>query len=58
MRNAAIVAYYSYRGVDYAEVEVHMNGGLPPSTYRFSLAGNGMTISFLRGISAVCFDMC
>ena len=43
-------------GVDYAEVEVHVNGGLPPGTYRFSLAENGMRISFSRGISAVCFD--
>ena len=54
--DAAIVAYYSDGGVDYAEVEVHVNGGLPPGTYRFSLAENGMTISFSRGISAVCFD--
>ena len=32
-----------------------MNGA-PPSTYCFSLAENRMTISFSRGISAVCFD--
>ena len=28
----------------------------PPGTYRFSLAENGMTILFSRGISAMCFD--
>ena len=56
-RDAAIVAYYSNWEVDYAKVEVHVNGGLPPGTYRYSLAENGMTISFSRGISAVCFDM-
>ncbi len=56
MRDAAIVAYYSDGGVDYAKVEVHVNGGLPPGTYRFSLAKNGMTISFLRGIGAMCFE--
>ena len=54
--DAAIVAYYSDGGVDYAEVEVHVNGRLPPGTYRFSLAENGMTISFSQGISLVCFD--
>ncbi len=45
-RDAAIVAYYSDGGVDYTEVEVHVNGGLPPGTYRFSLTKNGMMISF------------
>ncbi len=29
--DAAIVAYYSDGGVDYAKVEVHVNGGLPPA---------------------------
>ncbi len=33
-----------------------MNGRLPPGTYHFSLAKNGMTILFSRGISTVCFD--
>jgi hypothetical protein len=54
--DAAIVAYYSDGGIDYAEVEVHMNGDPPPGTYRFSLAENGMTISIIRGMSSVCFD--
>jgi hypothetical protein len=34
-RDVAIVAYYSNGGVDYAEVEVHVNDGLIPGTYHF-----------------------
>jgi hypothetical protein len=34
------------RDVAIVEVEVHVNGGLPPGSYRFSLAENGMMISF------------
>ena len=32
-----------------------MNGKLPPGTYRFALAEDRMTISFLQGISKLCF---
>ncbi len=46
MRDAAIVANYSKGGGDYAKVEVHMNGGLPPGTYCFTFTENRMTISF------------
>ncbi len=44
--NPAIFTYYSDKGVDYAEVELHVNGALPPGTYRFALARDGMTILF------------
>jgi hypothetical protein len=32
-----------------------VNGKLPPGTYRFALAEDRMTISFLQGISKLCF---
>ena len=50
MRDAAMIAYYSDEGVDYAEVEMHVTGAVPPGTYRFALAEDGMSISWQRGI--------
>ncbi len=56
MCNAAIITFYSNRGADYAKVEALVNGRLPPGTYRFALAEDGMMILFFRGVSKVCFD--
>jgi hypothetical protein len=56
MRDAAMIAYYSDGGVDYAEVEMHVTGAVPPGTYRFALAEDGMSISWQRGIDKRCLD--
>jgi hypothetical protein len=55
-RDAAIVAYYNDEGVDYAEVEIHVNGVVPLGTYRFALAEDGMSITWQRGIDKVCLN--
>ena len=56
MRDAAMIAYYSDEGVDYAEVEMHVTGAVPPGTYRFALAEDGMSITWQRGIDKRCLD--
>jgi hypothetical protein len=46
VRNAAIIAYYNDEGINYAKVEVHVNGVIPPGTSCFLLAKDGMLVSW------------
>ncbi len=46
VHDAAVIAYYNNEGIDYAKVEVHINGMIPPGTSHFSLAEDGMLVSW------------
>jgi hypothetical protein len=56
VRDAAIVVYYNDKGVDYAEVKVHVNGVIPLGTSCFSLAKDGMSVSWQRAMDWRCFS--
>ncbi len=55
MRDAAVIAYYNDKWIDYAKVEVHFNGVIPPGTSSFSLAKDGMLVSWQRAVDRRCF---
>jgi hypothetical protein len=55
-RNTSVVAYYQDDGVGYAEVALYINGMVPKGTYRFTVAEDGMLVSWQRVIHKRCFD--
>ncbi len=56
MRDAVIVAYYNNKGVDYAKVEVHINGVIPSGTSCLLLAKDGMSVSWQQAMDWRCFS--
>ncbi len=56
-RDMAIVAYYHNNdGVNYAKVKIHVNSMIQENACRFTLVDDGMSISWQRVISKVCFS--
>jgi hypothetical protein len=55
-RNTSVVAYYQDDGVGYAEVVLYLNGVVPKGTYHFTVAKDGMLVSWQRAIHKCCFD--
>jgi hypothetical protein len=53
--NAAVVTYYNDATVDYAEVEIHINGVVPKSSCKFPVAADCMSISWQRATDKICF---
>ena len=53
--NVAIITYYKDAAVDYAEVEVHINGVVPEGSCKFTVAVDGMSISWQRTTDKICF---
>ena len=45
-RNTSVVAYYQDDGVGYAKVALYVNGVVPKGTYRFTVAKDGMSVSW------------
>jgi hypothetical protein len=57
MKDAAVVAYYNNDdGVDYPEVEIHVNSMIQENSCHFLLTDNGMLISWQQAISMLCFS--
>ena len=50
-----VVVYYTEDGLDYAEVEIIVNGVLPKNGYRFDVLPDGMAITWMRAFHRVCF---
>ena len=51
-----IVAYFTEDGLDFAEVEVIVNGVLPEGGYRFEVRPDGMAITWMRAFHRACFS--
>lgn len=51
-----VVAYYTEDGLNYAEVEVIVNGVLPANGYRFEVRPDGMAVTWMRSFHRVCFS--
>ena len=51
-----VVVYYTEDGLDYAEVEIIVNGALPKNGYRFELRPDGMAVTWMRAFHRVCFS--
>jgi hypothetical protein len=55
-RDTSVVAYYQDDGVGYAELALYVNGVVPKGTYHFTVAEDGMPVSWQRAIHKRCFD--
>ena len=55
VRDAAIVTYYNDAAIDYAEVEIHVNGVVPEGSCKFTVAADCMSISWQRATDKICF---
>jgi hypothetical protein len=55
VRDAAVIAYYNDKGINYAKVEVHINSVIPPGMSRFLLAEDGMSVSWQQAMDWRCF---
>ena len=51
-----VVAYFTEDGLDFAEVEVIVNGVLPEGGYRFEVRPDGMAVTWMRAFHRVCFS--
>jgi len=56
VHNGYVVVYYTEDGLDYAEVEIIVNGVLPPNGYRFEVRPDGMAVTWMRAFHRVCFS--
>jgi hypothetical protein len=56
MCDTSVVAYYQDDGVGYAKVALYINGVVPKGTYRFTVAKDGMLVTWQRAIHKRCFD--
>ena len=55
VHNADSVTYYNNAAIDYAEVEVHVNVVVLKDSCKFLVAVDGMSISWQRATSKICF---
>jgi hypothetical protein len=55
VRDAAVIANYNNKGINYAEVEVRVNGMIPPGTSCFLLAKDTMLVSWHQATNWRCF---
>ena len=55
MCNAAVVTYYNDAAVDYAEVEIRVNGVVPEGSCKFMVAADCMSISWQHATDNICF---
>jgi hypothetical protein len=55
MSDAAVVAYYNDEGIDYAEVEVHINSAISLGTSCFLLAKDRMSVIWQQAVDQRCF---
>ncbi len=53
--DTAVVAYYQDDGAGYIEVALYINGVVPKGTYRFTVAEDGMSVTWQRAIHKRCF---
>jgi hypothetical protein len=51
-----LIAYYEQDDISYAEVAVYVNGVVPKGTYRFTVALDGMSITWERATHKRVFD--
>jgi hypothetical protein len=54
--DTSVVAYYQDDGVRYAEVALYTNSVVPKGTYCFTVAEDGMSVTWQRAIHKRCFD--
>jgi hypothetical protein len=54
--DAAVVVYYNNEGINYAKVEVHVNGVIPLGTSCFLLAKDMMSVSWQQVVDQRCFS--
>ena len=50
-----VVVYYTEDGLDYAEVEIIVQGVLPANGYRFEVRPDGMAVTWMRAFHRVCY---
>jgi len=51
-----VVVYYTEDGLDYAEVEIIVQGVLPANGYRFEVRPDGMAVTWMRAFHRACFS--
>jgi hypothetical protein len=56
MCDTSVVAYYQDDGVGYTEVALYINSVVPKGTYHFTVAKDGMSVTWQRTIHKRCFD--
>jgi hypothetical protein len=54
VHNVAVIACYNGEGIDYAKVEVHVDGVIPLGTSCFLLAKDGMLVAWQQAMDRRC----